>query len=157
LDRLLETAWETIDRASGEQDLAALEQRRTRLLADHDLAQLQGNHRRAEALLEDARTAHQQARDAHRDLEQQIASAQEDLGRAARELEPAPLPPEHRDARETLVTGTLRLTRATLHETIRSVDNALNAELNAAERTLRSSESKLSEERSPSLGLWKDW
>lgn len=156
LDRLLETVWETIDRASATEDLAALEQRRTRLLADHDLAQLQENHRRAEAQLADARTAHQRARDVHRDLEQQIASAQRDLEKARGALELTPLPQEHRAALEKRVTGTRRLTRASLPEAIRTVDNALNAEFNAAERTLRSSESKLSEARTAYLGRWQE-
>jgi uncharacterized protein YPO0396 len=156
LDRLLETSWEAIDRASAAQDLVSLEQRRTRLLSDRDLAQLQEDHRRAEAQLEAARSAHQQARDAHRDLEQQIVSAEEDLGRARHALEVSPLPEGHRAALETRVTGTRRMTRATLPDAIRAVDNALNAEFNAAERALRTSESKLSEARTAYLGRWRE-
>lgn len=156
VDRLLEASWEVIDRASGEQDAASLEQRRTLLLADHDLAQLQENHRRAAAELESARTAHQQARDAHRDLVQQITSALEDLDRARRALARSPLPPAHRPALDARITGTRRLTRATLPEAIRAVDNALNTEFNAAERVLRTSESKLSEARTAYLRRWQE-
>lgn len=156
LDRLLETSWDAIDHDSLRAERAALEERHRRLLSELDLAQLQENQRLALVALEAARTEHQRARDAHRDLEQTATAASEDLHRARRALEETPLPPAHRDALEQRVTGIRRLTRPRLPEAIRSLDNTLNTELNTAERTIRGCESTLSEARSRYLGRWQE-
>ena len=156
LGRLLEVTWDDLDRVDAAQRLEALGERRAALLADTDLAQLEETLRLAVAENARAQEHYEQARDAHRDLEQAASSAEEDLLRAREGLQDAALDPLHRAELESRTRRVRRVTRQNLPEAMISVSTGIRDDLDTARDTIRSSESALSAARSSYLTRWAE-
>jgi len=156
LARLLEVSWDDLDQTDAAQRLEALSERRAALLADTDLAQLEETLRRTVQENGRAQEHYEQARDAHRDLEQAASSAEEDLTRAREGLQGAALDPGHRAELESRTQRVRRVTRQNLPEAMISVSTGIRDDLDAARDTIRSSESALATARSSYLTRWAE-
>ena len=157
LDRLLEKSWDELDRGDVEQRLGRLRSQRDTLLASSDIAQLEAAHRAAREELEQARQAHDQARDAHRDLLKLADDAGADLGRAQEELGGTTLDSEHREQLEQRIHRRRRsLNRQNLSDAVMELNSELNTDLNKAEEALRASESALATARAAYLRRWAE-
>lgn len=156
LERLLELTWAGLDLASAEERARALEARRSDLLADADLDELEHALTRATAEHAAAREAHDAARLALQSLQQDAEQAHADLDTARSELDGTDLPPVEREELDRRIRARRRaaLDRAALPDAVRMLDGGIRDDLDAARETIRRAASALEAARGTYLRLW---